>query len=354
MKILYVAIKYDRGNPARGLSFEHQNFYLTLRKHHDVIYFPFDVVLKDKGRKAMNKALVEMAGQTRPDLCFFSFIDDEIEVETIQTITARGLLTLGWFSDDHWRFDNYSRYYAPALTWVVTTDADAVQKYAGLGLKNVILAHWAANPDVFRPSPRAKNIEVSFIGSWNKGRQDIIQELRKYGLSVLVKGSGWPAGRITQAELVSIIGRSKIHLGLNPPSANLNYRSFFRLFLKRLSFEESFWRIKPDFWHIFGNVREWRRKKIPQIKARTYEVPACATMLITHETGVPASDFVIGKEVITYKAPADLASKIKYFLEHAAEREQIAQAGYLRVRRDHTYEKRFRDIFDAIGIGNKT
>ena len=43
-----------------------------------------------------------------------------------------------------------------------------------------------------------------------------------------------------------------------------------------------------------------------------------------------------------------MIDKIKYYLEHNEERESIAQAGYERTIREHTYEKRFNNIFKRI------
>ena len=45
MKILYIAMKYDYGDPQRGFSFEHYNFYDSLIKmnngSNEIVYFSF-------------------------------------------------------------------------------------------------------------------------------------------------------------------------------------------------------------------------------------------------------------------------------------------------------------------------
>ncbi len=58
MEILYVGLKYDHGDPTRGSSFEHNNFYDTLSwmSEHEVVYFPFDEVMLEQGRDGMNAA----------------------------------------------------------------------------------------------------------------------------------------------------------------------------------------------------------------------------------------------------------------------------------------------------------
>ena len=60
--------------------------------------------------------------------------------------------------------------------------------------------------------------------------------------------------------------------------------------------------------------------------------------------------FKFGKEIETYKDKAECLSKIRYYLKHEDKREKIAQAGYRRARRDHTYMKRFKRILDLIKL----
>ena len=59
-----------------------------------------------------------------------------------------------------------------------------------------------------------------------------------------------------------------------------------------------------------------------------------------------AEYFVPGEEIITYQDANDATEKIKYYLVHEDEREKIAKRGYERILREHTYEKRFVDIFE--------
>ena len=51
-------------------------------------------------------------------------------------------LTFNWFCDDHWRFDSYTRHWAPHFGHPVTTSHGAVEKYRAAGIGNVILSQW--------------------------------------------------------------------------------------------------------------------------------------------------------------------------------------------------------------------
>ena len=58
----------------------------------------------------------------------------------------------------------------------------------------------------------------------------------------------------------------------------------------------------------------------------------------------------IGKEIVCYQDTDDLIDKIKYYLAHEDEAEEVREAGYQRARRDHTWTKRFEKIFKEMGI----
>ena len=355
-KILYIAIKYHDGNPKLGYSFEHSNFYDSLENMaalgYKTVYFPIDEVMNRLGRAGMNNFLLATADKEKPDLCFFSLIADEIKKETISSLTNGGHPTLSWFGDDYWRFDSFTRFYAPLFSWVVTTDPHAREKYFKIGYSNAIYLPSAANPHIFRPVSSDKSIDVSFVGSWNKERGKIIKAVQSSGVDVVVRGSGWPAGRASPEELVEIISKSKISLSLNPSSSNVTFRSLARLFFKRVSYERSWHSIRPDFWNFLSNLREWRQKSIPTLKAKTFEVPACRTLTITKPVHKLETCYELGQEIVTYRDTPDLIEKIKYYLEHDQERELISQAGYLRTLKDHTYENRFNYIFEKIGLSN--
>ncbi|MDO8574415.1 MAG: glycosyltransferase [bacterium] len=352
MKILFIAVKYHRGNPSLGYSFEYTNFYnslLNLGGNFEIIYFPFDQVMTEKGKNKMNEKLIKVAEAEKPNLCFFYLVADEIKKETIRTLTSK-FTTLNWFGDDEWRFETFSKFYAPCLTWIVTTAPAAKSKYLEIGCPNVLVSNSAANTSIFKPIGKIKDINVSFIGSYNKKRDAIIRTVKAAGINILVKGNGWPDGRVGQNEMIDFISRSKISLNLNPSSQRMTLRTAARLFLKRVSFDESLKSIRPDFWNFFKNLNEWQGKKIPQLKARVFEVPACRTLLITQNHEGLEKFYNLDKEIVTYKTTEDLVEKIKYYLHHSEKREAIALAGYKRTIQDHTYEKRFRDIFTRIGL----
>jgi spore maturation protein CgeB len=299
---------------------------------------PYDEIA-DVGRREYNRRLVERVKKEKPDIFFAVMYTDELMEEALLEI-KKYTKSVAWMCDDHWRFDDYARRYPPYFSHVVTTYSKAVEQYKALGFANVIHSQWAADTGTYRPVTGPKTIGVSFFGSWNKDRGRIVRFLRESGIAVTAGGGGWPEGRIGQEDMVRSIAQSKINLGLNPPSSYFGVKPLIRLFFRR----SGKW-IIPDFWHFFGNVRQWRQKRIPQIKARMFEIPACGTLMMTQYADNLSDYYEIGKEIVIYEDDADLLGKIRYYLAHDAEREVIARAGYERTVRDHTYAERFKKIF---------
>src|SRR4051812_27077985 len=130
MRILYVASRFDYGRPERGLSFEHWNFFHTLESlGHDIIYFDYMYLLGVHGREKMNRRLSEVARAEQPDLMFTVLFQEQLEKQTVRDISDSGqTVTLNWFCDDQWRFEEFAQHWAPCFNWVVTTAKSAVSK----------------------------------------------------------------------------------------------------------------------------------------------------------------------------------------------------------------------------------
>ncbi len=356
MKIFYVALKYDYGDAKRGYGFEHYNFYDSLVKmdsgRHKILYFPFDEVISEAGRDGMNKKLLDVVYKERPDLCFFLLFTDEIKQETIKEITEKsGAITFNWFADDHWRFDNFSKHWAPLFHWVSTTDSKAPEKYYRIGYKNVIKTQWACNHFLYKPTtnnqqPITYQYDVSFVGQPHSNRRGIAEKLAENGINIECWGKGWSNGRISQKKMIEIFSASKINLNLSKSSNYLNIKSIARIFLSKRS----------DGKIIFNNPKSWLDNfksllghQREQIKGRNFEIPGCRGFLLTGSADNLTDYYKDGKEIVIFKDNKDMIEKIKYYSAYENEREKIANAGYERTLKDHTYEKRFNEIFKIIG-----
>jgi spore maturation protein CgeB len=354
LRVLYVGLKNDYGDPARGLSYEYVNFLGTLRRMEgiDVAFFPFDEELRLKGRTEMNRALVETVDENSPDICFFVLFTDEIIPATIRRITeTRGVTTVNWFGDDHWRFLPFSRHFAPSLHWVVTTDSAAVPKYHALGCRRVVKSQWGFNHHLLRRAEVLEEFDVTFIGQVHSRRREIVQGLRGAGIDVRCWGRGWEHGRLAQDEMVSMYGRSRINLNFTESSVVAGWKPLAKVLVNRRA-DDSVQLNGPGL--MIDHARSLVTARRAQIKGRNFEIPGAGGFLLTSHADNLEEYFIPGEEVALFSSREDLAAQIRHYLARPDERERIRVAGHARAMREHTYERRFLDIFHAIGAGTGT
>jgi spore maturation protein CgeB len=370
MKILYVAPKYDWGKPERGYVDIHYMFYETLRHlGHEVVYFDFMTIAQERGGDAMNRHLLEVVTNNQPALMFTVLAyDNQLNPSVVRRISETSeTLTMNWFCDDHYRFDNYSRYWAPCFNWVVTTDEESLPKYAQLGHKNVILSQWACNPFVYRKLALPKLYDVTFVGARFGSRIGYIEALQKAGIAVEVWGSGWDSSRLSHDELIAVFNQSRINLNFTAsscplPADNRNgqvwlaRRCMSRL-LNVLPFGQS---IKETGKHwlksALGNGSFLGQPQVTpeifpkQIKGRNFEIPGCGGFLLTEEVIHLEKYYEVDKEVGCFRDTDELIDKVCYYLRHQDEVDTIAQAGYERTLKAHTYVHRLTEVFQKMGL----
>ena len=221
LRLLYCALRHDYGDPSRGPSFEHANFFDTLgRMPLELVHFAIDCEILAHGWAGANRRLRALVDAWRPHALLSVMFEEQIDFDTMRSI-SRGTdtITIGWFCDDHWLFDSYSRYWAHALQWAVTTDADSVPRYQALGAAVPIRSQWACNPRAYYPTSTAADIDVSFVGQSHGRRRARVNALRARGIPVLARGYGWPEGRVTQKEMVDIFSRSRVNLNFAASAA---------------------------------------------------------------------------------------------------------------------------------------
>jgi spore maturation protein CgeB len=317
LRLAYIASRWDYGDPARGLSHEETNFRSALEgMGHEVHAFDFLTRLKEVGKAQMNRELARFVRDVDPDIAVFILFTNEIEIDTIRRLTDSGVTTYNWFADDHWRFDDFSRHFAPAFSLVSTTDRNAVEKYAAIGVDNVVLTQWACNRYLYDRRDIPLQHEVTFVGQKYGDRPKIIKALRRAGLDVSCWGYGWDTGRLGHDEMVDVFSSSRI---------NLNISGAFR-------------------------GRLWKRRPaVSQIKARPFEVAGSGGFVLTDSPQI-AEYLTPDREIGLFTDTADLIERAHDWLAREDDRAAAAQAGYERVRAEHTYDHRFEEIFRHAGV----
>ncbi len=359
MRILYAVHKYDYGRPEQGLCYEHHNFYRSLvDMGHDVAYFDFPTIAQRLGRKAMNQRLLDTVRAYQPDLMFTVVWGDLLEPDTIREISHNtNTTTLNWYCDDHWQFESLSKHWTPCFNWVVTTDHQTLARYQQLGYQNVIKSQWACNPQIYQNLDLPHRYDVTFVGLPHGIRRAAIQALRDAGIDVRVWGAGWPAGRLTQLQMIRVFNQSRININFSQASTNGQPTSRLSRWAHR--YLEKPCHKLPGGWRLAAAGRALAAKcggskntpSLPtQIKGRNFEVPSCGGFLLTGHADQLSDYYRPDQEIAVFDNTHELIEKIRYYLAHEDQRAAIAHAGYQRTQHEHTYAHRFQEIFQRIGL----
>ncbi len=293
------------------------NFLPALRAlGHEVFFFDSYNKTRYHNFAAVNRALLEKVESLQPDVILAVQHIYEIWIETWRLIRKAGIgTTINWMTDDSWKYGQFSRFLAPCFDAVATTYRTALDRYRSDGYEHAIQTQWAASTASMQQPIRAADCTypVSFVGTAHGNRKATVERLRKDGIEVSCFGYGWPSGPV-QAEAIPEIIRSSV--------------------------------ISLNFANTPSQAHSWLPREVNQIKARLFEAPGAGGFLLTEAAPDLSRYYVPGKEVATFDGYAELASRIRHYLAHPRERDEIALAGYERTRREHTYEHRFAEVLD--------
>jgi hypothetical protein len=85
------------------------------------------------------------------------------------------------------------------------------------------------------------------------------------------------------------------------------------------------------------------------VTMRVFEGTACGALVLTDKVANGLDElFDIGREIVVYHDDAELLERIAYYLDHEAERAQIADAGQRRTLAEHTYAHRAQTLLKAV------
>jgi spore maturation protein CgeB len=84
------------------------------------------------------------------------------------------------------------------------------------------------------------------------------------------------------------------------------------------------------------------------IPLRCFDIMGAGGFLLSNYQKDFYRHFIPGEDMVLYESQEDLVKKCRYYLEHDAERRQIAANGHGKCKEFHTFEVRIRQIFDIV------
>lgn len=299
ISILCIMPKYSFGIKERGLSPEYKAIYHTLKNNNYNVEYYDSLKFKDDISK-INSNLLMRLKKKKFDILFFSLSHYEILIDTLVFIKKKyNSKLINWFSDDSWKFDQYSKFYSNYFDLVISNSQFAKNYYNKKSIPS-ILSNWGC-PDSwsnhYQSSKKCK-IEVLFIGSSYLGRKQVINFLKEKNLNVKCYGWGWGTRVLTDNEIGKKIREAKISI----------------------NFSKS-------------------KGKIKQTKARVFEITGSGGFCLTENSPEIKKFFEIGRELDCFEDKEQLFEKIEFYLSKENLRDKIAQKGNLRCKKNYMYSK---------------
>lgn len=356
----------------------YRNLYEPLvEMGHEVVLFPADegelaMIRKDKRLKARfsQKLLGKYQKEhtKKPFDLFFAYLKEGmVEPGVIKEIGKTGVPTCNFSCNNTHQFYLVEQL-SPQFDYNLHSEKATREKFLKIDA-NPLWWPMASNPKYFKPANHERSIDVSFVGGNYGLRVRYIKYLLQNGVNAHAYGPGWQGGATTPfrstAKRYLYITQSLFSRQIKDQaraSAKLAdhdlRRSLSKMFpanvhppvsdaeLIRL-YSKS--KISLGMLEVYDN-HDPSSDVLRHLHLRDFEAPMCGALYCTGYTEELVEMFEPGEEILTYRDKEEMLDKIKYYLKHEDEGENIRLAGHRRSLKDHTYQKRFDQLFEKIRL----
>jgi len=304
----------------------------------------------------------------KPFALFFAYLmDGMVDPATIDEIRKSGVLTCNISCNNAHQFDLVDEL-SPHFDYNLHSEKDAREKFLAIGA-NPLWWPMASNPKYFKPMDVPRTIQSSFVGANYALRARYIAHLLENGIDAHAYGTYWVGGARTRwrslAKRYVLLGSALLAFSSTSQStasaqlADHDYRRglsarFPANFHAPITDDElialySRSHISLGFLEVYDR-HDPSRAVTQHLHLREFEAPMSGALYCTGYMEQLAEMFEPDKEVLVYRDQHELLDKVRYFLAHPAQAEQVRLAGRKRALAEHTYHIRFRKLFETIGL----
>lgn len=357
----------------------YRNLYEPMKElGHDVFLF-----LGDRGKKAWEKKDKKLLAIFSEDLLstfkkehksapfdlFFSYLTDgSIDPNVIEEIKRIGVPTVNFSCNNTHQFHRVSTI-SPYFDLNLHAEKDAKDKFLHIGAK----PFWwpmASNPRYFKPHKITPSFEASFVGANYALRAEYISHLLCNKIDVHAFGPRWycpnnfiwnsakrcllltksfatlnPESQLTNSSKLAQFDHTRMLNSVYPKNLHAPVSDDFMIELYSSSI------ISLGFLEVHHNNNP-SGQVLRHLHLREFEAPMCGALYLTGYLNELEEMFVLDKEILVYRNRYELLDKIRWYSNHHSEAERIRKAGLERALRDHTYHRRYRDLFKKLGLSN--
>jgi spore maturation protein CgeB len=293
LKILCLLPVYNYNDKNRGHTAEYSIIYRSLKKKYKKTYL-IDSSSWSK-IEDLNKEVIKKTKKINPDILFTCIYTYEIYLETLLEIKKNvNCKIINWSSDDSWRYNQHTSLLLNGYDVSITSHWQSHLK--NKKKINSIYTSWGC-PDEWKGNIHKANkckYDVSFVGNSYMDRKDFINFLKNNGIKVACFGAGWSNKSVSEKKMLEIFRNSKMSL---------------------------------NFSKSRGNEK--------QIKARVFEIIGSGGFCVSEEAPNISKFFLPNKQIALFKNKHDLLKKIRFYLKNLNVRNQIAQQGNVKSRKNY-------------------
>jgi spore maturation protein CgeB len=328
---------------------------------------------------------LKQAHTERPvDLFLSYFYNAHFDPDGFKEIKRLGIPTVNFYCNSIYQFEFVSAI-ASAVDFSWHAERDAKPLYLSVNA-NPVWVQMGADPDVYHPMPGLiMQPRACFVGQRYCDRDRWLATLARHSIPFDIYGSGWgPEEAVSQngtnggSRRTPPAGSSKAYLEVMKENlANDGWligslrsvrQGIYAAETRRLAsllnphargratdIREVFskYEVILNFSNVWADGRSGSQL-IPHVRLRDFEAPMCRTCYLTGHSDEIAEFYDLGKEIETYRSQEELVEKTNYYLKHPGDAERLRSAGYRRAKSDHTWKRRFEELFRKLGLEKKS
>lgn len=300
-------------------------------------------------------------------------------------LRALGIPSVNFYCNSIYQFGLVSTIAAKVdLSW--HAERDARELYLAVGAKP-IWVQMGADPSVYQPvSGALRQSKACFVGQRYADRDRWLATLVHAAIPLDIYGAGWGVSADRDAASQDVNNAGYLGRKLSSPGGFTSYIAAIRKTfhnegvvggINRL-FRQ--WRYRGETQRLSELLRPFTRgsaidmptvlaqyevcvncsnvwadgrpgsRLIPHVRLRDFEAPMSRSCYLTGHTEEITEFYEIGHEIDTYRSPEELVDKTRFYLAHPSAAEKLRESGYRRALRDHTWKRRFEELFRKVGL----
>ena len=300
----------------------------------------------------INRRVLERAREFRPELVWAEK-QEFLRAETIEELRKLGARTVHFTPDPYFSLDwKRTRLMDEAMKTfeaLVYCKSYEREQYEAIGKPTVYMPLGYCD-EVHRPLPSEDarwNCAVGFLGGWEPRRERLLHAVAA-SVDLKIWGGYWEFlrdGKWTPRRhiiLRQLAGKDRFHVHRDELLSHAHQGGEV--------YADDYARALTGSRIGVGFVR----KVCPeQHTTRTFEIPACGSMLLADRTDEHQQFFEEGKEAEFFSSSEELLDKVRFYCGHEPARKIVADRGYRRCKESgYAYVCRLAGVLQVLGLNS--